>query len=449
MQGLEKKNIHIISIGGSIMHDLAINLKKSGNNISGSDDIIYNPSKSRLKKYGILPKKIGYFKNNINNEIDLVITGMHTKKNNIELIEAKKKGIPINSYPEYIRKLAENKHRVVIAGSHGKTTVTSIVMHVLKCNKVEFDYLIGAKVKGFESNIKISDSPIIVIEGDEYLTSPIDKVPKFLKYNHHLLLLNGIEWDHYNVYKSYKKYVKEFKKLVNMTPKGGEIIYFDGDKEISKIIEGYKDENTTLISFTHENFKVNKNETVIIDDNNKLIKLKIFGKHNMQNLAGAKIVCEKLGIKNKHFYKSIQTYELPDRRLEKIHDGKIKIFKDFAHSPSKLKATISAVKSQHPNKLLVIYELHSSSSLDINFLKNYKDCLLESSFSIIYISEDKKDVNLKEKFLKECFNEKKILLVKNKIDLINTIKKTKFKNLNKLIMSSGNFDNVDFNELIK
>ncbi len=449
MQQQEKKNIHIISIGGSIMHDLAINLKKSGNNISGSDDIIYDPSKSRLEKNGILPKKIGYFKNNINKNIDLVITGMHTKKNNIELIEAQKKGIPIKSYPEYIRKLAENKHRVVIAGSHGKTTVTSIVMHVLKCNKVEFDYLIGAKVKGFENNIKISNSPIIIIEGDEYLTSPIDKVPKFLKYDHHLLLLNGIEWDHYNVYDSHKKYVKQFKKLVSMTPKGGEVIYFEEDKEVSKIIEEYKDVNTTIHSFTYENFKVNKNETVILDDDNKLIKLKIFGKHNMQNLAGAKIICEKLGIKNKHFYKSIQTYELPDRRLEKIFDGKIKVFKDFAHSPSKLKATISAVKNQYPNKLLVIYELHSSSSLDMNFLKNYKDSLLESSFSIIYISENKKDINLKEKFLKQCFNEKRLLLVKKKTDLIDTIKNSKFKSFNKLIMSSGNFDNLDFNLLIK
>ncbi len=449
MQEQKKKNIHIISIGGSIMHDLAINLKNSGNNISGSDDIIYNPSKSKLEKNDILPKKLGYYKNNINNKIDLVITGMHTKKNNIELIEAQKKGIPIKSYPEYIRNLSENKHRVVIAGSHGKTTVTSIIMHVLKYNKVEFDYLIGAKVNGFENNIKISNSPIIIIEGDEYLTSPIDKDPKFLKYEHHLLLLNGIEWDHYNVYNSHKKYVKQFNKLVHITPKGGEIIYFEEDEEISKIIEEYKDENTTVKSFNYEKYKVNKNETVIFDDDNKLIKLKIFGKHNMQNLAGAKILCEKLGIKNKHFYKAIKTYELPDRRLEKIFNGKIKIFKDFAHSPSKLKATISAVKIQYPNKLLVIYELHSSSSLDINFLINYKDSILESSFSIIYISENNKSIDFTEKFIKECFNEKNLVLIKKKSNLINTIKSRKFENFNKLIMSSGNFDNVDFNELTK
>mgnify|MGYP001173684330 CR=1 FL=1 len=449
MQEQKNKNIHIISIGGSVMHDLAISLKRSGNNISGSDDIIYNPSKSRLEKHGIFPKRLGYYKSNIDKGIDLVITGMHTKKNNIELIEAKKKRIPIKSYPEYIRTLSENKHRVVIAGSHGKTTVTSMIMHVLKYNKVQFDYLIGAKVKGFESNIKISDAPLIIIEGDEYLTSPIDKAPKFLKYEHHLLLLNGIEWDHYNVYKSHKKYVKQFKKLVYMTPKGGEIIYYEEDEEINKIIEGYKNENTTVKSFGNENYKVNKSETVIVDDDNKLIKLKIFGKHNMQNLAGAKIICEKLGIKNKHFYRAIQTYELPDRRLEKIFDGKIKIFKDFAHSPSKLKATISAVKSQYPNDLLVIYELHSSSSLDINFLKNYRDSILESNFSIIYISENKKSNYLNEKFLIECFNEKKLVLIKKKTELINIIKSLKFKNFNKLIMSSGNFDNLNFHLLTK
>ena len=445
----KKKNIHIISIGGSIMHDLAINLKKNGNNISGSDDVIYDPSKSKLKKNGILPKELGYYKKNISEHIDLVITGMHTKKNNIELKEAKEKGIPIQSYPEYVRTLSENKHRVVIAGSHGKTTVTSMIMHVLKYNNVQFDFLIGAKVKGFNNNIKISDSPLIIIEGDEYLTSPIDQAPKFLKYDHHLLLLNGIEWDHYNVYKSYKKYIKQFKSLVEMTPKGGEIIYFDEDDEVKRIIENYKNENTNTKPFSYENFKVNKNETIIFDDENKPIKLNIFGKHNMQNLAGAKIVCEQLGIKNKHFYKAIKSYKLPDKRLEKLHDGEFKIFKDFAHSPSKLNATINAVRSQYNNNLLVIYELHSSSSFDVNFLKNYKDTLLKSTFSIIYISENKKCNHLSEKILMECFNEKKLAFIENKSHLIDIIKNSKFKNYNKLLMSSGNFDDLDFNILIK
>jgi len=444
-----KKNIHIISIGGSVMHDLAINLKKNGNNITGSDDIIYDPSKTRLKKNRILPKKLGYSKDNIHSKIDLVITGMHTKINNVELLESKKKNIPILSYPEYINILSENKHRIVIAGSHGKTTITSMVMHVLRDNNIKFDYVIGAKTRNFNSNISISDNPLIIIEGDEYLTSPLDKTPKFLKYNHHIVLINGIEWDHFNVFKSLKKYKEQFQKLIEMTPKGGEIIYYENDELITEILNNHHDENIVLRPYKIEKFTNNKTSSFIYDQSNKKIKLKIFGKHNMQNLAGAKIICEQLGVKTDDFYKSISSYKLPHRRLQIISDKKNKIFRDFAHSPSKLMATINAVKLQYSDKLLSVYELHSSSSFDFTFLKNYKDTLDGSDFSVIYISENnlnKFSKEIDENMIKNIFNEKKLVLISNKKELDKFINNSKYKSYNKLLMSSGNFDGYNVGE---
>ena len=450
MQLKNKKNIHIISIGGSIMHDLAINLKNNGYQITGSDDIIYDPSKSKLKKNGLLPNDLGYTKNNIHSKIDLVITGMHTKKNNVELIESQKKNIPILSYPEYINILSENKHRIVIAGSHGKTTITSMVMHVLRDNKIKFDYVIGAKTRTFNSNISISDNPLIIIEGDEYLTSPLDKTPKFLKYNHHIVLINGIEWDHFNVFKSLNNYKKQFHKLIEMTPKGGEIIYNENDKDIIEILDNYNNENIVLRPFKIEKYESNKLGSYIYDHNNKKIKLNIFGKHNMQNLAGAKIICEQLGVKISNFYKSISSYKLPHRRLQIISDKKNKIFRDFAHSPSKLLATINAVKLQYSNKLLSVYELHSSSSFDFTFLKTYKNSLNNSDFSVIYISEKnlkKFSKEVDEKIIKNIFHERKLVLISNKKELDKFINNSKYKSYNKLLMSSGNFDGYDVKKL--
>ena len=446
-----KENIHIISIGGSVMHDLAINLKKNGNIVTGSDDIIYDPSKSRLKSKGLLPKETGYFKNNIHDNLDLVITGMHTKKNNVELLEAKKKNIPILSYPEYVKKLSNDKHRVVIAGSHGKTTITSMLMHVLKFNNVKFDYVIGAKAHGFKNNISISENPLIIIEGDEYLTSPLDKSPKFLKYNHHIILINGIEWDHFNVFKSENIYIKQFEKLIKSTPKGGEILYYEDDKIVSSLIEKYNNEDTTTRGFNYEKFETKNNVSYIFNEKNKKIKLNIFGKHNMQNIAGAKLLSEQLGIKQKHFYNAIKSYTLPEKRLQKLSDKKIKIFKDFAHSPSKLKATINAVKNQYKNNLLIIYELHSSSSFDLNFLKNYKNSVEKSDYSIIYISEKKLHLfskKMDEKVIMNLFNTKKLKLVHTPKSLKKIIESKKFKLFNKLFMSSGNFENFNIENCI-
>ena len=446
-----RNKIHFISIGGSVMHDLAINLKKSGNEVTGSDDKIYEPSKTNLKKNNLYPKKLGYFKKNISKNLDFIITGMHTKGDNIELQTAKKNNIPIYSYPEFIRKSSNNKHRIVIAGSHGKTTITSIIMHVLKTYKIKFDYLIGGRANGFNSNIRISENPLIIIEGDEYLTSPIDKIPKFLKYDHHIVLLNGIEWDHCNVFANKKIYLNQFKCLINKTPKGGEIIFFDGDINVKKIIKDFKNEDVRLKSFNREKSIRKNNSCFIYNNSNELIKINIFGEHNLQNIAGSKIVCEHLGIKNKDFYEAIKTYKLPENRLSLIHNKKNKIFRDFAHSPSKLSSTIKAVKKFYNKKLLVIYELHSSSSFNKKFLKTYKNTLSYSDDSIIYLSElIIKNKKIKKPSLKEIqsfFNCKNIKYVSNKNKLKVLVSQKKYINHNKLFMSSGNFDGLNIKKM--
>ena len=446
-------NIHIISIGGSVMHDLAINLKKNGNVVTGSDDKIYEPSKSNLKKNNLYPKKLGYHKENIAKNLDFVITGMHTKSDNIELQTAKKNRIPIYSYPEFIRKSSDNKHRIVIAGSHGKTTVTSIIMHVLKKNKIKFDYVIGGRADGFTSNIKISENPLIIIEGDEYLTSPLDKNPKFLKYDHHIVLLNGIEWDHCNVFPNKKVYIKQFQSLINKTPKGGEIIYYDGDNNVEKVINDFRNEDVTLKSYNREKSMIKNNICYIYNDSNELVKINIFGKHNLQNLAGSKLVCEQLGIKSKNFYEAIKSYQLPENRLSLILNKKNKVFRDFAHSPSKLSSTIEAVKKFHKKKLLVVYELHSSSSFNKKFLKTYKDTLSCSDDSIIYLSESiLKNKKIKKPSINEMrssFNCKKIKYVNDPKKLETLISKKIYINHNKLFMSSGNFDGLNIQKIVK
>ena len=300
---ITSKKIHFISIGGSVMHSLAVNLKLNGNIITGSDDKIYDPSKSILKKYNLYPKSLGYNKKNISNKLNFVIVGMHTKKNNVELLEAKKLKLKIISFPEFIREFSQNKQRVVIAGSHGKSTITSMIMHVLKFANKDFDYVIGAKVNGFEFNIKLSNAPIIVIEGDEYLSSPLDKKPKFLNYDHHIVLINGMAWDHANVFPTLDIYLNQFKKLLNNTRKGGTIIYYKGVENIDKILIN-PEEGKSIINYNIHKNSIKNGKTFLIT-NNKKIPIKIFGDHNMQNISGALTVLKELGITENVFYKSI------------------------------------------------------------------------------------------------------------------------------------------------
>ena len=442
---ITSKKIHFISIGGSIMHSLAINLKLNGNMVTGSDDKIYDPSKSQLKKYKLYPKFIGYRKKNISKNLDFVIVGMHTKKNNIELLEAKKQKLKILSFPEFIRKFSQNKQRIIIAGSHGKSTITSIIMHVLKFANKDFDYLVGAKVNGFDFNIKLSDSPIIIIEGDEYLSSPLDKRPKFLNYDHHIVLVNGISWDHANVFPTLDIYLDQFKKLINKTSKGGSIIIYDGDHNIDKIIIN-PEEGKSIIKYNIHKNTIKNDKTYLISDNKK-IPIKIFGDHNMQNISGALKVIKELGVTENKFYQAIKSYSTPKIRLEKLKKLKNGIvFRDFAHSPSKVLSTVKAVKKQFKNKLSCVLELHTLSSLNEKFLKNYKNSLNDSDRAILYFSNKKIIAKFSEKKMKKIFNNDDLICCNTLDNLKKHLKVIFTKKNNILLMSSGNFDNLEINK---
>ena len=442
---ITSKKIHFISIGGSVMHSLAVNLKLNGNIITGSDDKIYDPSKSILKKYNLYPKSLGYNKKNISNKLNFVIVGMHTKKNNVELLEAKKLKLKIISFPEFIREFSQNKQRVVIAGSHGKSTVTSMIMHVLKFANKDFDYVVGAKVNGFEFNLKLSNAPIIIIEGDEYLSSPIDKKPKFLNYDHHIVLINGISWDHANVFPTLNIYLNQFKKLFENTRKGGTIIFYEGDENIDKILIN-PEEGKSIIKYNlHDNFI--KNGKTFLITNNKKIPIKIFGDHNMQNISGALTVLKELGITENVFYKSIINYKTPKIRLEILKNLKNRlVFRDFAHSPSKVLSTVKAVKKQFKNKLSCVLELHTLSSLNDKFLKNYKNTLNDSDKAILYFSNKKIVDKFSEKKMRKVFNNDKLICCNTVDNLQKFLKLIFIEKNNILLMSSGNFDNLEINK---
>ena len=445
----QSKNIYFIAIGGSAMHNLAIALHLSGNSVSGSDDEIFNPSKGRLEKYGLLPDKMGWDESRISNEIDIVILGMHARENNPELIKAQELGLPIFSYPEYIYEATKEKTRVVIGGSHGKTTITSMVLHVLNFHKKENDYMVGAQLEGFEVMVKLTDSAeIAVLEGDEYLSSPIDRRPKFHLYNPNVALLTGIAWDHINVFPTFENYCEQFEIFINKIEEGGSLVYFSGDKEIEKLVSNSK-RNIDFIPYSTPEYTIDNGVTTLIS-NEGSYPLEIFGEHNLQNLNGARLVCEQIGISSKEFYSVIQKFTGASKRLETItKNDKTHILKDFAHSPSKLQATTKAVKNQYPDReLIACIELHTFSSLNQEFLSEYKNTMLDADkdFSPKAI-EHKKLAMLSENDVKNAFFSENVTVFTNSDELMKTVKSINFENKNLLLMSSGNFDGVDFEEL--
>lgn len=448
----QSKNIYFIAIGGSAMHNLAIALHLSGNSVSGSDDEIFNPSKGRLEKYGLLPDKMGWDESRISNEIDIVILGMHARENNPELIKAQELGLPIFSYPEYIYEATKEKTRVVIGGSHGKTTITSMVLHVLNFHKKENDYMVGAQLEGFEVMVKLTDSAeIAVLEGDEYLSSPIDRRPKFHLYNPNVALLTGIAWDHINVFPTFENYCEQFEIFINKIEEGGSLVYFSGDKEIEKLVSNSK-RNIDFIPYSTPEYTIDNGVTTLISNEGRY-PLEIFGEHNLQNLNGARLVCEQIGISSKEFYSAIQTFTGASKRLETItKNDKTHILKDFAHSPSKLQATTKAVKNQYPDReLIACIELHTFSSLNQEFLSEYKNTMLDADKAFVYFSpkaiEHKKLAMLSENDVKNAFFSENVTVFTNSDELMKTVKSINFENKNLLLMSSGNFDGVDFEEL--
>ena len=437
--------IHLIAIGGSAMHNLALALHFKGYEVSGSDDQIFEPSKSRLAKHGLLPNKIGWHEDKITKGIDAIILGMHAKADNPELIKAKDLKLNIYSYPEYIYEQSKNKKRIVIGGSHGKTSITAMILHVLENMKIDCDYMVGAKLEGFDVMVKLTESaPIIILEGDEYLSSPIDRRPKFHLYKPNIGVISGIAWDHINVFPTFENYVDQFRIFKNLITDC--IIHCEDDQELNKLIGEGGDCKTIAYSTPDHTIQ---NGTTYIEQ----VPLKIFGNHNLQNLNAAKLVCNELGISSKDFLEQIKTFTGASNRLEKIKDNNNSaIFKDFAHSPSKLKATINAVKKQFKErKLIACMELHTFSSLNKDFLKQYSNSMNEADQAIVFFSleaiKHKGLEPIKEDEIKSAFNNKELIVISDDVILKNHLKNINLENTNLLLMSSGNFNNMNLNEI--
>lgn len=371
------------------MHNLAIALQQQGYQITGSDDEIYEPSRTRLRQHGLLPEQDGWFPEKIHKELDAVILGMHARRDNPELARAQELGLPVYSYPEYIFQESQQKQRVVIAGSHGKTTITSMILHVLKHFNRNFDYLVGAQLTGFDTMVRLTeDAPLIVIEGDEYASSPIDPRPKFMHYQPHITLISGIAWDHVNIYPTYEEYVDQFELLAEATPKAG-ILIFDETDDMLDVIGLKERADVHSVPYEAHPHRIQNGHTVLLTKTGQEVPVQVFGEHNMKNISGAMVVCDRLGITNEMFYEAIQSFTGADRRLEKIaeNDGRV-MYRDFAHAPSKVEATTRAVKEQYPDrKLLAAVELHTFSSLNKTFLGQYKNRLDAADVAAVYFNE--------------------------------------------------------------
>ena len=446
--------IHFIAIGGSAMHNLAIALKLKGFSITGSDDAINDPSRSRLKKYNLLPQKEGWFSNKMTSDIDAVVLGMHAKDDNPELLKARKIGLKIYSYPEFIFNQSKDKIRIVIGGSHGKTSITSLVLHVLRTLNIESDYMVGAQLDGFEVMVKLTDtSKYIVLEGDEYLSSALDLRPKFHLYKPHIALISGIAWDHINVFKTFENYLKQFEIFINSIEKNGTLIYNELDPELKKLVSSNKS-NLNYIPYLIPKHKIIDGIS-FIDFNNDLYRLKIFGDHNLQNISGALNICKALGVESEDFYNAITSFNGASNRLELVYKSSDTIiFKDFAHSPSKVKATTEAVHKQFPNrKLISFFELHTYSSLNPLFLEKYKDTLKCSNECYIYYSEKNMRIKRLEPIDSELiirsFNHSSLTVIDNYEKLNKKIYDLDLSNSVLLMMSSGKFGGLDIDKIKK
>jgi UDP-N-acetylmuramate: L-alanyl-gamma-D-glutamyl-meso-diaminopimelate ligase len=444
--------IHFIAIGGSAMHNLAIALHKKGYQVSGSDDVVFEPSKSRLEHYGILPATLGWNEDNITTDLDAVILGMHAFLDNPELVKAQKLGLKIYSYPEYIYEQSKDKLRVVIGGSHGKTTITSMILHVLQFYNKDFDYLVGAQLEGFDTMVKVTDSAkVIIIEGDEYLASPIDRRPKFHLYKADVAVISGIAWDHINVFPTFENYIEQFDRFIDTIQDGGTLIYCAVDEALRDLV----DKSTAAVlkvPYEIPLHEVKDGKTWLLPEHTSL---RIFGDHNLMNLSAAKLVCSQLEITSDEFNTAISSFKGASKRLELIESrGDTNVYKDFAHSPSKLKATIEAVKAQFPDRQLVAcIELHTFSSLNKNFLLQYENTMSKADLSIVYIDEksfkQKKIAALNALDVQEAFNDPNLYFYNQVSELESHLQSINFKSSNLLLMSSGNFSGLDLIKLAR
>jgi len=444
--------VYFIAIGGSIMHNLAIALKLKGYDVSGSDDEIFEPAKSNLAKYNLLPTEYGWNASRVTDDIGAVVLGMHAKSDNPELLKAQDLGLKIYSFPEFIYEQSKNKTRVVIAGSHGKTTITAMIMHILKKANRDFDYMVGSSVKGFDINVRLSDTAkIIIIEGDEYPDSAINQTPKFHIYQPSIALISGIAWDHINVYSTYEIYVDAFRKFVELIPFNGALVHNAEDQAL-KVIARNVNLNISRVAYSLPSFEINNGITSIIHEEKK-IPLKIFGRHNLQNLSGAIEVCKLLGLAEDFCYESISDFTGASRRLEIISSSNnAVVFRDFAHAPSKLRATVSAVKEQFPkSKLVACFELHTYSSLDKDFLPEYYRAMSGADIKVVFYNAHTFELKRKEliepEFIHEAFGDRRIHVFTEKKNLELFLQKQSWRKTNLLMMSSGDFDGIDMKAL--
>ena len=444
-------NVHFIAIGGAAMHNLAIALHLKGDRVTGSDDAIYEPSKSRLERYGLLPMQLGWWPEYISRDLDAVILGMHAKADNPELLAAQELGLPIYSYPEYVYEQSKEKTRVVVGGSHGKTTITSMILHVLQNTKISFDYLVGAQIGGFENMVQLSEASVIVIEGDEYLASPIDRRPKFHLYKAHIGVISGVAWDHINVFPTFEEYKEQFSLFIDTIQEDGTLIYCEEDSALVSIVEGYDNHNKIkFLPYKALNAEIKNGDTYLEIGEGKKLKINVFGHHNLMNLNAAKLICNELGVRDDDFFQSISSFKGANRRLEKIaENSETIVYRDFAHSPSKLKATIEAVKNQYIDRALVAcMELHTYSSVNKSFLSEYKDSMDGADIKVVFVDESnllkKKVEPISEQDIKKAFNDENIIFFNNLIELERYLSDIYIESCyNVLLMSSGNFAGID------
>lgn len=443
---------HFIAIGGAAMHNLALALYNKGYHITGSDDAIFEPSKSRLEKKGLLPLELGWFPEKISHELEAVILGMHAKADNPELIKAQQLGLKIYSYPEFLYEQSKNKTRVVIGGSHGKTTITSMILHVMHYHNIEVDYMVGAQLEGFDTMVHLTnENDFIILEGDEYLSSPIDRRPKFHLYQPNIALLSGIAWDHINVFPTYENYIEQFEIFVNQITKGGILVYNEEDTTVKSVAE--QTTNTIRrLPYKTPNYSVEEGVT-LLDTPEGFMPIEVFGAHNLNNLAGAKWICQNIGVDESDFYEAISSFKGASKRLEKIAEAKGKVaYKDFAHSPSKVLATTTAVKNQYPaRKLVACLELHTYSSLNAKFLKEYEGALDSADVAVVFYSPDAvkikqlSDVSYNQ--IEKSFMRDDLIIYTSPEEFKSFLFTYDFNDTTLLLMSSGNYGGLNFDEL--
>lgn len=453
MNNATLQNIHLIAIGGSIMHNLALALHQKGLHITGSDDEIFEPAKSRLQQKGLLPAQEGWFPEKITPQLDAVIVGMHARADNPELLRAQQLGLKIFSFPEFIYEQSKNKQRIVIGGSHGKTSITAIIMHVLRYHHRKFDYAVGAQLEGFDNMVQLSeDAPIIIIEGDEYLSSPIQREPKFHLYRHHIGVISGISWDHINVFPDPDTYRKQFRKFVEMTPKAGAIIYNQDDEQTLHVCVP-RNIDVKYVGYSAHESVVRNGITYLKTKKDEDVPLQVFGDHNLRNINAAKEVCKLIGIKGSAFYEAITSFKGAARRLEFLGgNNSCRIYKDFAHAPSKVKATTEAIKHQFPkHQLVACLELHTFSSLNKDFLPQYRHTLDAADLPLVYYNpktlEHKRMPALSDQDIAAAFGNSKLQVFTDSARLADYLKSLPWENQNLILMSSGNYNNLDLKTL--